>query len=80
MLISTDPHLFSNQKNIFIIFHSTLKGMGFNICNGEILPFPSTRQQEKFKEKFKHLPTIWATSQELGTRRFEADTTGILNR
>lgn len=54
-LVSRETPIFLIKKNIFNIFHLILKELGFNVCHNEILPFPSTGQQERFKQRFKRL-------------------------
>ena len=52
-LISKDTPIIFIKKNIFKIFHPELKRRGFNVIHNKPIPFPSSGQQSKFKEKFK---------------------------
>ena len=54
-LVSKKTPIFLIKKNIFNIFYPILMEQGFNICHDEIIPFPSTGQQERFKQRFKRL-------------------------
>lgn len=52
-LVSKDAPIFLIKKNIFHVYYDALKDLGFNVVQDEFLPFPSTGNQYKFKDKFK---------------------------
>ena len=52
LVIPSTP-IFLIKKNIFDIFYTSLIDLGFNVVNDEVLPFPSTGNQKKFREKFE---------------------------
>ena len=52
-LISSRTPVFLIKKNIFNIFYPKIKNK-YNVAHAEFLPFPSSGQQLKFKEKFKY--------------------------